>query len=58
MVMWAFGGLHELVVVWWAHVVVSQLVQAVHHVGATCLHSGVLALTSYVVVDARLLLLF
>ncbi len=32
-------------------------VEAMHHAGATCIHSGVLALVTYVVVDLVLLLL-
>ena len=32
-------GLHEFVVVWQAHVVVLQPVEAVHHVGAAGVHS-------------------
>ncbi len=50
-----FSGLHELVVVREAPVVVLQLVEAVHHVGATRIHSGVFALVSYVVVDVLFL---
>ncbi len=44
-----FSGFRKLVVVWEAHVVVLQPVEAVHHVGATCIHFGVLALVSYFV---------
>ena len=40
------SGLHELVVVWQAHVVILQPVEAVHHMGATGVHLGVLALVS------------
>ena len=50
-------GLHELVVVWQAHVVILQPVEAVHHMGATCIHSGVLVLVGHVVVDVLLLLI-
>ena len=32
-------GLHEVVVVWQAHVVMLQLVEAVHHMGAAGVHS-------------------
>ncbi len=42
-----------MVVLLEAHVVILQPVEAVHHVGATCVRSGVLALVSYVVVDVR-----
>ena len=50
-------GLHEVVVVWQAHVVMLQPVEAVHHMGATGVHSRVLVLVGHVVVDVLLLLL-
>ncbi len=44
-------GLHELVVVRKAHVVILQPVEAMHHMEATGIHSGVLVLESHIVVD-------
>jgi hypothetical protein len=52
------SGLHELVVVREAHVVVLQPLEAMHHVGATCVHSGDVALASHVAVDVLFLILF
>ena len=51
------NGLHVLIVVWQAHVVVLELVEAVHHVGAASVDLGVLALVGYAVVDVLLLIL-
>ncbi len=50
------GGFRELVVVRQAHVVFLQLVEAMCHVGATCIYSGVIALVKYVLVDVLLFL--